>query len=155
MALGEAGWAADKGAKDAPNVWESPPVQVEDLLSLRISTPVFYARHTRSLPVTYRLPEPPARAASVATTREAAARVSDGYRVQVFSGNDQSTARSMEKKLRDAYQNSVYVVYEAPQYKVRLGDFANREDAAQLCKQLKRSGYLDAWVVKSQVTVSP
>ena len=156
--------AAPKEGKEKGEVWECPPVQTEELAPLRIQAPIFHplptARDRQNLrAVAYRLPEPKffdresAKNPANAGSEQLFGTPRDGYRVQVFSGVEQAAARSVEGKLeRSEYARyGVYVVYEAPQYKVRLGDFGSREEALRLCEQVKSQGFPDAWVVRSQV----
>ena len=63
----------------------------------------------------------------------------DGYRVQIYSSNQQQTAKSealdLEQKLRNALNQSIYVQYLPPFWKVRLGDFRTYEEAKEYKKQ--------------------
>ena len=63
----------------------------------------------------------------------------DGYRVQIYSSNQQQTAKSealdLEQKLRNAINQSIYVQYLPPFWKVRLGDFRTYEEAKEYKKQ--------------------
>lgn len=57
-----------------------------------------------------------------------------GYRVQVFSSNNAKTAKNaafdVEKKLQEAgVQEPIYVQYNPPFWKVRVGDFREQADA--------------------------
>lgn len=62
----------------------------------------------------------------------------DGYRVQIFSSNQQQTAKSqaldLETKLRDKINQSLYVQYLPPFWKVRVGDFRTYEEAKEYKK---------------------
>jgi hypothetical protein len=78
--------------------------------------------------------------------------VMQGFRIQVFSssGVDEATLKKnvvMEKFIGD----SVYVVYDAPVYKVRVGDFVNRYEANQRLPEFMEKGYRDAWIVPDRV----
>lgn len=62
-----------------------------------------------------------------------------GYRLQVFSSNNQSSAKTeafrIQKMIEDSdLQTEVYVQYNPPFWKVRLGNFRNISEA-QLFKQ--------------------
>ena len=63
----------------------------------------------------------------------------DGYRVQIYSSNQQQTAKSealdLEQKLRNAISQSIYVQYLPPFWKVRLGDFRTYDEAKEYKKQ--------------------
>jgi hypothetical protein len=63
----------------------------------------------------------------------------DGYRVQIYSSNQQQMAKSealdLEQKLRDAVNQTIYVQYLPPFWKVRLGDFRTYNEAKQYKKE--------------------
>jgi hypothetical protein len=47
--------------------------------------------------------------------------------------------------------DSVYVVYDAPVYKIRVGDFVNRYEANQRLPEFTEKGYRDAWIVPDRI----
>ena len=63
----------------------------------------------------------------------------DGYRVQIYSSNQQQTAKSealdLEQKLRDAVNQTIYVQYLPPFWKVRIGDFRTYDEAKEYKKE--------------------
>lgn len=62
----------------------------------------------------------------------------DGYRVQIYSSNRQQAAKSealeLEAKIKDKVDQTVYVLYMPPFWKVRLGDFRTYEEAREYKK---------------------
>ncbi len=65
-----------------------------------------------------------------------------GFRVQLYSGNDMETAIEMEKKVKAVLvekekEHLVYRNYQAPTWKVRVGNFIERLDAHRLHHILK------------------
>lgn len=62
----------------------------------------------------------------------------DGYRVQIYSSNQQQAAKSealeLEAKIKDKIDQTVYVLYMPPFWKVRLGDFRTYEEAREYKK---------------------
>ena len=62
----------------------------------------------------------------------------DGYRVQVYSSNQQQYAKSealdLESKLQERVNHTIYVQYIPPFWKVRIGDFRSYEDAKEYKK---------------------
>ena len=62
----------------------------------------------------------------------------DGYRVQVYSSNQQQTAKGealdLEAKLKDKVDQTIYVQYLPPFWKVRLGDFRTYDEAKEYKK---------------------
>ena len=62
----------------------------------------------------------------------------EGYRVQIYSSNQQQTAKAealeLETKLKDKVNQTIYVQYLPPFWKVRMGDFRSYEDAKEYKK---------------------
>jgi hypothetical protein len=54
---------------------------------------------------------------------------------------------AVEKFPRD----SIYVVYDAPVYKIRVGDFISRYEANQRLPEFVEKGYRDAWIVPDRI----
>ncbi len=88
--------------------------------------------------------------------------MTQGYRVQVYSSNQQLTARQEALEMKQEMELSflgvpVYVIYQAPSWKVRLGDFSNLNEAQMLRKQVVEKYpdmQGDVYVVKEQFQVS-
>ncbi|HBR87606.1 MAG TPA: hypothetical protein DEA65_07260 [Candidatus Marinimicrobia bacterium] len=78
--------------------------------------------------------------------------VTDGFRVQVIASKSMTKADSLSTLLNATLTDSVYVVYETPNYKVRVGDFIAREDADKMRQKLQNMGYLSAWVIRTRIT---
>ncbi len=91
----------------------------------------------------------------------------EGFRIQVFSSSERDEAAVVEdvverwlSGLSDGQRNAlglpdiipVYAFYRSPFYRVRVGDFEKREDAARLAAVLKRQ-WAGALVVPDRVTV--
>ncbi|MBO4454375.1 MAG: SPOR domain-containing protein [Paludibacteraceae bacterium] len=62
----------------------------------------------------------------------------DGYRVQIYSSNQQQLAKTeamkLESKLKDKLSQTVYVMYMPPFWKVRVGDFRTVDEAKEYKK---------------------
>ncbi len=74
-----------------------------------------------------------------------------GFRVQLLATTDENQARDAKKKAIFKFQSGVYLVFEAPHYKLRIGDCASRREAEELKKEASRNGFQDAWIVPSKV----
>ncbi len=129
-----------------------PPKQVEDLQTFTLRTIPFFAptyrEHKQFIPT----PLKPAGAAEAAKDKPLEQK--PGFRVQVIAVNNQYRARRVESRVREILQDQrhhTYLVYDAPQYKVRVGDFTLRDEAVQLNSWLRQQGYYDSWVVRSKV----
>ena len=77
----------------------------------------------------------------------------NGFRVQVMSTNNGVRAENMRMKLVSQINHNVRVIFEAPNYKVRVGAFNDRRDAEQLRKQLFALGYRRSWIVRARLTL--
>ena len=78
----------------------------------------------------------------------------DGYRIQIFeeSGNKSSThAREVMAEFSVKYPDiHVYLTWQAPNFKVRVGDFDTRMKAEGFLNKIKRS-YPIAWVIRDKI----
>jgi hypothetical protein len=78
-----------------------------------------------------------------------------GYRIQIFSGGgrDKEKAIAISEDLRERFPNErVYVKYQAPDFRVRIGNFRNKFEAMHLYKQcVKRYPY--CYPVKDQINL--
>ena len=77
--------------------------------------------------------------------------VSEGYRVQVLATRYFERADSLAVIMKNTVSDSVYVDFEAPNYKVRVGDFIDRNSAESLQQDLVQMGYNSAWILRSRI----
>lgn len=77
-----------------------------------------------------------------------------GYRVQIFTSDSEFDARAVEDQALLRFDESVYLIFDSPNYKVRVGDCSSRAEANELRKKAVKLGYNDAWVVQSKVVVN-
>lgn len=85
----------------------------------------------------------------------------NGYRTQVFSGNNQrlskEEASQKEKQIKELFPELVtYVSYTAPFWKLRIGDFRSKEEAFILQRQLMEafpSFAKEMYIVKDNVKI--
>ena len=79
-----------------------------------------------------------------------------GFRVQIFSSTSIDEANAKVAEVRGILPMEwFYVVYDAPAYKIRAGNFLKRFDADKFVRQLSDRGYRDAWVVPEKVFKNP
>ena len=84
----------------------------------------------------------------------------DGYRVQVYSSNQQQTAKGealeLEARLKDKISQTLYVQYLPPFWKVRVGDFRTYDEAKEY-KKLFVQQYPnlmgDTYIVRDKIQV--
>ena len=74
-----------------------------------------------------------------------------GWRVQIDAYQSMATAEAAAAKARQRFTEPVYVAYEAPFYKVRVGDFLIKDDARHMANRAKAENYAKAWVVEDLV----
>lgn len=75
------------------------------------------------------------------------------YRVQVFTGLVHGEARQIAHVAEEIFDQPVYIDYEVPNYKVRVGDWVNRDEAERYRQKARTVGYTNAWVVMVSVDV--
>jgi hypothetical protein len=77
---------------------------------------------------------------------------SQGYRIQIFAtGNiDEANAMRMTAAQRIT-DDSLYVVFDPPVYRVRIGDFRTRAEANQRLGAVIALGFADAWIVGDRI----
>jgi len=75
----------------------------------------------------------------------------NGYRVQLYSGLGKGRADAFISEAEDRLNAPMYIDKDGSQYKVRAGNFSERDTAAKLCKHLREQGFKDAWVVRSPI----
>ena len=77
--------------------------------------------------------------------------VLEGYRVQVLATRYIERADSLAAIMKNTISDSVYVDFEAPNYKVRVGDFIDRDPAETLQQELVQMGYNSAWILRTRI----
>ncbi len=79
-----------------------------------------------------------------------------GFRVQIFSSNSIDDANAAKEAAEAQFtQESFYLVYDPPTYKLRGGDFQTRFEADRFARLLREGGHKDAWVVPEKVYKIP
>lgn len=130
-----------------------PPAQSEELPPIKPEIPGFWVKEPAlNTEEYYLIVEKPNKPVSLQTDK-AAIKIIAGYRIQLFAGRIQKEALELKSKLEGQVSVPVYLIYEAPQYKVRLGNYPDRDTAMAFCRQLQRKGFPGAWVVRSQIEV--
>jgi len=79
-----------------------------------------------------------------------------GFRIQVLLTQEIDDAVGVRDSLNALLSDDwVYVVYDSPYYKVRVGDYHERPEANALLKKLVGKGFRDAWIVPDNVIKDP
>lgn len=72
-----------------------------------------------------------------------------GYRIMVLNTNDRNLAYQTRGNLTNRFpEHAVYMAYQSPYFKLKMGDFIKKEEAELLRKQLNT-------IIKSGVFVVP
>lgn len=75
-----------------------------------------------------------------------------GFRIQIFATASIDEANAMKTTASQIITgDSLYVVFDPPVYKVRMGDFTSRLEASRRLPTLLDKGFPDAWVVNDQI----
>ena len=78
----------------------------------------------------------------------------DGYRVQLLMTKSEAAAHEAKQKAIFKFDDKIYLIFEAPYYKIRIGDFESKKDADQIRDDALAKGFPDAWVVRTQIEKS-
>lgn len=79
---------------------------------------------------------------------------SQGYRIQIFASGSIDEANAMRMTAaQHITDDSLYVVFDPPVYKVRVGDFRTRAEASQRLGVIIGEGFTDAWVVGDRIVL--
>jgi hypothetical protein len=90
--------------------------------------------------------------------RELENKLIDGFRIQVLSTKDLEKATTAKQMVLEHLQSlnlEAYMDFDSPYYKIRIGDFLNREEAEDFLGLVKVGGYPTAWIVPSKVWTNP
>jgi len=74
-----------------------------------------------------------------------------GFRVQLIATRDEAEAHAVTRNAVISFNEPVYREYDNPYYKIRLGDFNSRFEAAQLQEKAIQLGFHEAWVVRAMI----
>lgn len=72
----------------------------------------------------------------------------DVYRVQIFTSRLYNEASREMTIAEEIFNLPIYLDYEVPYYKLRVGDFATRDAAEDMVPEIKDIGYRNAWVAR-------
>tara|TARA_B100000424_G_scaffold270499_1_gene269994 strand:- start:2513 stop:2968 length:456 start_codon:yes stop_codon:yes gene_type:complete len=75
----------------------------------------------------------------------------EGFRVQVFATLNRKKVDELQETLLLKYEEKSYIIFEAPNYKLRMGDFLDRKNAENLRKRLAANGYPSSWIVRTRI----
>ena len=75
----------------------------------------------------------------------------DGFRIQVFETSSSEKANNVLQKYKKKMDDSLYVIFDAPLYKIQYGNFSKKFEAENVKKKLSRKGFKNIWIVRSRI----
>ena len=82
--------------------------------------------------------------------------VETGFRVQIFSATGRESAERALKEARSRLEREdVYIEFEPPYFKVRVGNFKSKSGADDFLKTARKNGYDTPFPVKAEILSSP
>ncbi len=79
-----------------------------------------------------------------------------GFRVQIFATKDIETASLFELEASERFSHldhKIYLIFETPLYKIRVGDCKERTQAEELRELATQYGYRESFIVKSKIQI--
>lgn len=80
----------------------------------------------------------------------------NGFRVQILATKNIETASLFEQEASERFghlDHKTYLIFEAPLYRIRVGDCRERSDAEALRDLATQYGYRESFIVKSKIQV--
>tara|TARA_B100001248_G_scaffold9263_1_gene6132 strand:- start:1007 stop:1441 length:435 start_codon:yes stop_codon:yes gene_type:complete len=74
-----------------------------------------------------------------------------GYRVQIVISQNEKELQDVKIEIEKSIDEKTYIIFELPNYKLRVGNFLNRKEAENFQKKIVRLGYRTAWVVPTMI----
>jgi cell division septation protein DedD len=79
-----------------------------------------------------------------------------GFRLQVFSASTRQAAEDARNRAKQHLsRDDVFIDFDPPYFKVRVGNFKTRKEAEKLLKTAQKQGYETPFVVETQIQTSP
>ena len=75
----------------------------------------------------------------------------DGFRIQVFAGQNRENALSIAEKLKHAVTDSVYLIRDNALFRVQFGDYTDRIVAETKVDSMRKWGWPEAWIATRKV----
>ena len=75
----------------------------------------------------------------------------EGFRIQLIATQELVNLEKLQKDLFNSYNQNTYIVFEAPNYKLRMGNFIDRSKAEIFRQRLRKEGYPSAWIIRTRI----
>ena len=74
-----------------------------------------------------------------------------GYRVQIVISQNEEELKNLQNEIEKSIDEKIYIIFELPNYKLRVGNFLNRKEAENFQNTIVQLGYRTAWVVPTMI----
>jgi len=78
-----------------------------------------------------------------------------GFRVQIGFFKDVDHAIELSEKASSLFEEDIYLDFDAPNHKIRVGDCISRKDANTLLEEAKKLGFSNAFIIPTTVYKYP
>ena len=75
----------------------------------------------------------------------------NGFRIQLYESSSSEEVNIVLKKYKKKMLDSLYIIFEAPVYKIHYGNFSKKYEAEKIKKQLRQKGFKNIWIVRSRI----
>tara|TARA_B100001758_G_C18168050_1_gene482732 strand:- start:45 stop:464 length:420 start_codon:yes stop_codon:yes gene_type:complete len=75
----------------------------------------------------------------------------EGFRVQILATKQLAKAEQLQKDLSTILNQNIYIDFEAPNYKVRIGNFIDRNKAEIFRQNIIKEGYESSWIIRTRI----
>jgi len=70
------------------------------------------------------------------------------FRVQIYASKSLDDAKGYAAVVEDLFPEGIFIEYQAPYYKVRLGEFHSPKSGQAFLEKVKGMGFENAWLVR-------
>ncbi len=74
-----------------------------------------------------------------------------GFRLQLFETISKDVADEERINFQKNLNDTIYMVFEAPLYRLQMGDYSTRKEAEIIKSNLVKNGYKNIWIIKSRI----
>ena len=60
-----------------------------------------------------------------------------GYRVQIVISQNEEELQNLKNEIQKSINEKIYIIFELPNYKLRVGNFLNRKEAENFQKKIQ------------------
>lgn len=86
----------------------------------------------------------------IQTVEQSATGLEIRFRIQMFASSSVESLREQKRMMETKVDLPFFLSYEAPFFKLFVGDFKSRVEAETYLSKIKKHGYTDAWIVTAR-----